>query len=655
MGIIGTILFLVVVVVGGVFSFLKFKNLNDNNTHVIKQKFNSENWFYLILFIIFNIFFSSVVTTESVSQSLIFILYPLIVIYMPIILLIVLNVKKKKQNLFKVYLTCYLLIIIIPFILNAILLSLDFSWTLTIKMLLSIGAIIYIIFQMFQKNIDVNDNNVEIRQNNLNNIVETNITINNKSNPYKIIDLIFYNFIIVYLILSTDSSDWGGLIMGPIVFIMIFIGNPLLTWILFRKNTNKGKIICISFMLTFILTSIVGFLGNPDNMNDLIENIENNKEAKAIKSILNDTNNNIEIYSNNEFKLLINGNKKCIYLIYNQEQPEYGSIQKEYKLLTLDLVQKLIDENTFNEYLLFTKNIGNETAKITMNIKYKTIDNKKDNQAIFRINDKYYILEHEYVRSNGELIWIFNGVLKENNILQEKMFSIIENKDNLANKTEYNYDFHADETFDYLVLYNEHKDKYEYYKTYKCDFENKTNSERLNEFSRYIGYNGSETGEYNEYQYIMNNGKIKKIIIYEIFPDTVWIEIFPNNIEKSLFIKINDFPSEEKRFIKDFVSFQNGYYEIFDENIQILNIELINGGVKINDSLDNNKKYIWIIEQDDEIVLQKVAKSNELIFERDLTNKEVYDVPGKYEIYLETTNSDNSKYIKISNSVFWEK
>lgn len=624
-------------------------SVESNNTPIIKQKFNSENWFCLILFIILNISFSPIVTTESVAKSLIFILYPFIVLYIPIILLIILNIKKKKQNLFKVYLTCALLIIIVPFILNAILSSLDLrDWTLIIKLLLSICSIIYIIFKIFQKNIDVSDNNIEIRQNNFNNIVETNTTISKKNNPYKIIALIFYNCIIVYLILTTDFSDWGGLIMGPIVSLMIFIGNPLLTWLLFRKNNNKGKIIFISFISTIILTYVASFFGNPDNINNLIEN---NKEDKEIKSILNDTNNNIEIYSNDEFKLLINIDKECLYKI-DKTKGNGGDanviIQRNYKLLTIDLVQKLIDENTFNEYLLFTKNINNENANVTMNIKYKTIDNKEDNQGVFRVNDKYYIFE------NDGREWIFDDILKENNILQEKIFSIIENIDYLPYKTEYKYDFYADETFDYLILYNEVKDKFMYYQTYKCDFENKSNSERLKEFFNFRKYSSKSfnTGEYNEY--IINNGKIEKIIIYEFGGNQVWIEIFPSNFKNSLFIEVFAFTNKEKRIIKDSVSSQKGSYDISEENIQMLNIELINGGVKVNGILDNNKNYGWVIKRDDEIVLKRVAKNAELIFERDLTKKEFYDIPGKYEIYLDTYNKDLG-YIKISNSVFWNK
>ncbi len=109
---------------------------------------------------------------------------------------------------------------------------------------------------------------------------------------------------------------------------------------------------------------------------------------------------------------------------------------------------------------------------------------------------------------------------------------------------------------------------------------------------------------------------------------------------------------EYKKMVKNSVSNGEGIYYLNDD--EFVNIELIDGGIKINGDLDNKKNYTWVIKRNNEIVLERVAKNNELIFERDLTKKEFYDIPGKYELYLQTY-IDDIGYTKISNSVNWER
>ena len=79
---------------------------------------NKNNWFYLIIFIIINLFFSGTVVTKDNYTNLLLDFYPFISTYIPILLLIILNITKKDKDLLKAYLITFAIIIIIPFILE---------------------------------------------------------------------------------------------------------------------------------------------------------------------------------------------------------------------------------------------------------------------------------------------------------------------------------------------------------------------------------------------------------------------------------------------------------------------------------------------------------------------------------------------------------
>lgn len=119
---------------------------------------------------------------------------------------------------------------------------------------------------------------------------------------------------------------------------------------------------------------------------------------------------------------------------------------------------------------------------------------------------------------------------------------------------------------------------------------------------------------------------------------------------------------EYKKMIENSIINADGIYYLND--VKLLNIKLIEGGVKIFDGSIDNKNYYWIIKRNNEFVFKIKAKTNELIFARDLTEEEIYNTIGNYEIYLETwfdsLSYDSSQtnylgYTKISNSVFFAK
>ena len=117
--------------------------------------------------------------------------------------------------------------------------------------------------------------------------------------------------------------------------------------------------------------------------------------------------------------------------------------------------------------------------------------------------------------------------------------------------------------------------------------------------------------------------------------------------------KIN--PIDEYRIMIE-ESISKGKKDYYINDNKFLEIEKTDMGVKIKENSIKNKKsdksYGWVIIKDGEIILQRVLKENELIFEKDLTKKMFYGERGNYEIYIDTFG-ENIGYYRISNSVFW--
>lgn len=68
-----------------------------------------------------------------------------------------------------------------------------------------------------------------------------------------------YNILIVLFILTIDWSDWGGIIGSLILMFLILIFNPILNFIIYRKEKDKFIHIFISYILT-ILVPIIFYL-----------------------------------------------------------------------------------------------------------------------------------------------------------------------------------------------------------------------------------------------------------------------------------------------------------------------------------------------------------------------------------------------------------
>lgn len=117
--------------------------------------------------------------------------------------------------------------------------------------------------------------------------------------------------------------------------------------------------------------------------------------------------------------------------------------------------------------------------------------------------------------------------------------------------------------------------------------------------------------------------------------------------------KINPI-NEYRAVIED--SILKGEKKYYINDNKFLEIEKTDIGVKVKENSIKDKKsdkrYGWVIIKDGEIILQRVLKENEMIFEKDLTKKLFYGESGNYEIYIDTFG-ENIGYYRISNSVFW--
>lgn len=74
----------------------------------------------------------------------------------------------------------------------------------------------------------------------------------------KYIILIISNLIIFLLtIITVIWNSWGALIPWCIVLAMVFIINPILTIVFFRKDTNRLLRVLLELLISIILISIV--------------------------------------------------------------------------------------------------------------------------------------------------------------------------------------------------------------------------------------------------------------------------------------------------------------------------------------------------------------------------------------------------------------
>ena len=500
---------------------------------------NKNNWFYLIIFIIINLFFSGTVVTKDNYTNLLLDFYPFISTYIPILLLIILNITKKDKDLLKAYLITFAIIIIIPFILEILIGNIFTNASFVIKTICCIIINIYLFLNILKKE---KNTNTEIQNNNNNNIEYESKKINYS---FKYIILIIYNFIILFFTLTTDWEDWGAIIMGLIIAGLVFFGSPLLSFLLFKKHNKKGLIIFISLITSLLVFYSAKFFQNTDNIENLIKN---RQEEKLIEQIISDKETNITIYNNNNYTIFLNYISKEINIVYEENTCGYNAnnfIDLKCKLNTVQLNEINISNFEFNKNLLLTQNINNN---IKMNIRF----NEKDkNDLLFLINDKYYIAKLENQVEN-----CFNEIIN-NNILQNKLLTISGKREYEFDKSPYIwYEIFSNDNYDYLIINDTNQSysdgieyyEYKYTKSYKCLRENKTDEERLIEYSNAY-HDGYISKEINKTIKNVNNSYIEYVIIYD-FGNMSWLEIVPKNNEYSIFVDIFNGPNIYNRAIK---------------------------------------------------------------------------------------------------------
>lgn len=260
------------------------------------------NWFYLIMFIIINLFFSEIVVSESEYSDLLLKIYPFISIYIPITLLLILNLVKRDKDLLKTYVISSLAISIVPWIFRFFL---DENIACMIKITCSVIVNIYLLWRAFKK-----EKNIEVEVKNAN--TEEKEDECKKSYSFKYIALIVYNLIILLLTLTTNWDDWGAIIMSIIMVALIFVGSPLLSILLFKRHSKRGAIICSSFIISLLMLFGGVFFQNTDNIKNLTQNIQ---EEKEIEQVINNQEENISIYNNDDYTILLNPNSKELNIL----------------------------------------------------------------------------------------------------------------------------------------------------------------------------------------------------------------------------------------------------------------------------------------------------------------------------------------------------
>lgn len=68
--------------------------------------------------------------------------------------------------------------------------------------------------------------------------------------------IFIYNLIIIVFILITNWSDWGGIIAVPILAFLLLVLNLIISFILYRKENDKG----IKFFISYIITLFIGIV-----------------------------------------------------------------------------------------------------------------------------------------------------------------------------------------------------------------------------------------------------------------------------------------------------------------------------------------------------------------------------------------------------------
>lgn len=372
----------------------------------------------------------------------------------------------------------------------------------------------------------------------------------------KLIVLTIYNLIIVWIVAAINWDDWGAIVIGITLMAIILLGTPLLTWILFLKSNKKNKIILFSMIATICISWTTSFIAN-----DNILNIINNSFLKnQINEIVNNKL-NIKFNSNDKFNAYINPKEKKIYFVFHNSWcgQTLNIIQKDCRLEEYDIVESnSINESSFNNNILYTKNINYDNYNITINVKYIEYHKKEIN---IKINDIYY-----KVTGKDQMEYNWDRIL-DNNLIQYKLFTItgVESYENREPgdpqyiKDNYTFfEYYSTDDFEYFIVKDKNKN-YNFYndveRIYKSFSKDKTDLERLNEFEKMVKekydiHDGSKVEIISTKTFNINNDKIDKIIVYDDEYQNAWIEIIIKKSEFSIFTRMSNMPAIDRREVK---------------------------------------------------------------------------------------------------------
>lgn len=349
--------------------------------------------------------------------------------------------------------------------------------------------------------------------------------------------LVIYNLIILFLTSTVDwvNGFWGAvIIMGLVMTILVFFVTPILSFLLFRKHEKSGLIILASFIASILTFYGTQFFKNTGNIGNLVANIQEEVSINQIKN----KETNIKIYNNDNFTIFLDPVSKQINIVNEKKTGGYtlDFIQLNDKLDTLKLNEIDISEDEFNRNIFSTKDI-NENIK--MNIRF---NEKEKNDLIFRIDNTYYIANLDY-----QYEVYFAGVIKDNISLNRLLtVSGRDRYDMEMGVSPYNlYEVYSNDIHDYVIINNITQSvyrngteyhQYGYKKLYKCLRDEKSDTQKFEEFTKFLGYSFIPE-DVRKTTVNVDNDYVEDVIFYK-FGNNTWLEIVPKNSEYSIFIEI---------------------------------------------------------------------------------------------------------------------
>ncbi len=362
-----------------------------------------------------------------------------------------------------------------------------------------------------------------------------------KPHAWKIIVIAIYNILLSLIIFKLNWDHLGAAVVYLIFLLYILFFTPIIVGVLFMKHKNLGLIIVINLAITICFFRISLFF--EDSRNSINNIFANNADNRKIQEIKNSSE-YLQVASTEEFNLYINYVKIEGYIIFSDTKfwRKDNIFQRDRKLTQIELIEdNRITDEFFNKNIIYTNKATYLNNSVVVKIKWADYETKYKNQMILKINDDYYKIdgcEH-----------LVEEIARTDIILDKVLTMLGVESYEVGKKEPYMcYEFYSNDTLDYFIVRQEVGAEFEFDETfYKCNLEEKNDSQRLEEYKNYIYKNEVYEWEVIKNTYILNNDKIHKVITYDFGNQVSWIEIVFKELDYSIFTNQWPMPAIEGR------------------------------------------------------------------------------------------------------------